>query len=559
MIDEEKICNDYNNYKAVNIIAKENHIGTIKVKNILLKHNIKIRDRHSPRIKRTFIIPDYHIKKYPNIEGYHYVAISKSDGTKYYDHENRGGFLTKYIREKFGITSTLYERNVHYQMTGNYWWEQWFDIILEKKSEVKKCPYCEWETEDINNRSGHFLKHLKEKHKLNIQEYLNEHPEDKKYFHKQHSQILKKEKLTDKSNYVICPICGEKFEKLSWTHLKYKHNLSVNEFYKKYPNYRIMSDNMIMQIKSIQLLGNLTISKKRFISKYEMEIRNMLDSYGIVYECNRQILIGKEIDILIPDKKIGIEFDGLLWHTEWFGKKPNNYHLNKTIECNKKGYGLIHIFEDEYEKSREIVLNKLKHILNIKENKSNVYGRICAIKEITKIEGKDFLKKYSIQDFANATIYLGAFFNSELIGVMTFKNGNKYKDRWNLVSFATDYHYNCIGVGGKLFKYFVNTHNPNYVFSLADRRWTIDINNNFYIKIGFKLDKINPPEYKYYDRHSRENRYKRFAKNFFTKKRMSEKYGFSKDMTETEMAKEIGLDRIWDCGLIKYIWTPNNI
>ena len=25
-------------------------------------------------------------------------------------------------------------------------------------------------------------------------------------------------------------------------------------------------------------------------------------------------------------------------------------------------------------------------------------------------------------------------------------------------------------------------------------------------------------------------------------------------MTETEMAKELGYDRIWDCGLIKYVY-----
>lgn len=25
-------------------------------------------------------------------------------------------------------------------------------------------------------------------------------------------------------------------------------------------------------------------------------------------------------------------------------------------------------------------------------------------------------------------------------------------------------------------------------------------------------------------------------------------------MTETEMVKKLGYDRIWDCGLIKYVW-----
>jgi hypothetical protein len=32
------------------------------------------------------------------------------------------------------------------------------------------------------------------------------------------------------------------------------------------------------------------------------------------------------------------------------------------------------------------------------------------------------------------------------------------------------------------------------------------------------------------------------------------KYGFSENMNETEMVKELGYDKIWDCGLIRYIW-----
>ena len=34
---------------------------------------------------------------------------------------------------------------------------------------------------------------------------------------------------------------------------------------------------------------------------------------------------------------------------------------------------------------------------------------------------------------------------------------------------------------------------------------------------------------------------------------MSKKYGFPLTMTETEMAKKLGLDRIWDCDLVKYV------
>ena len=73
----------------------------------------------------------------------------------------------------------------------------------------------------------------------------------------------------------------------------------------------------------------------------------MLSSYNVEFSSNRQILIGKEIDILMPSYNLGIEFDGLLFHSVKFGKKDKYYHLNKTIQCNDKGYVLMHVFEDE--------------------------------------------------------------------------------------------------------------------------------------------------------------------------------------------------------------------
>ena len=60
---------------------------------------------------------------------------------------------------------------------------------------------------------------------------------------------------------------------------------------------------------------------------------------------------------------------------------------------------------------------------------------------------------------------------------------------------------------------------------------------------------------KYYlDESKDENKYKRIHKMKLNKKSLSKKYGFPLSMTETEMAKELGYDRIWDCGLIKYVW-----
>ena len=176
------------------------------------------------------------------------------------------------------------------------------------------------------------------------------------------------------------------------------------------------------------------------------------------------------------------------------------------------------------------------------------------MKEIYKHDAEIFLNKYHIQGFSSASVYIGAFFKNELVGVMTFKNGNIGNVSWELARFATNDNFNCTGVGGKLFKYFIRNYHPIEIHSFADRRWTIDINNNLYTKLGFIISKINAPDYRYYDKHSRKNRYKRFHKMLYNKKNMSKKYGFPMTMTETEMAKKLGLDRIWDCGLVKYVW-----
>lgn len=296
----------------------------------------------------------------------------------------------------------------------------------------------------------------------------------------------------------------------------------------------------------------MTVSKNRFISVYEREIQDFLRKNNVEFESNRQILIGREIDILVRDKKIGIEFDGLKWHTEWFGKKSHRYHLEKTELCNQKGYGLIHIFEDEYVNRKEIVFNKISHILGLDKDLPKIPGRKCIVREIYKNDAQTFLEKNHIQGYYKSSVYLGAFYDGKLISVMSFKNGNIKNPSWELTRFASDPNYILQGVGGKLFKYFVNQYKPKQVISFADRRWTININENLYTKLGFVLEKKCPPDYKYYN--ERVARYKRFHKMAFSKASLSKKYGFPMSMTETEMVRELGYDRIWDCGLLKYVW-----
>lgn len=179
-------------------------------------------------------------------------------------------------------------------------------------------------------------------------------------------------------------------------------------------------------------------------------------------------------------------------------------------------------------------------------------ARKCNISLINKNEAEDFLLKNHIQGFSRSTVYVGAFYDNNLVSVMTFKRGGINGQEWELNRFATSMKYRIVGIGGKLLKFFIEKYDPTEIISFADRRWTIDIHSNLYTKLGFEIDKICKPDYHYYN--VKIDKYKRLHKFLFSKKTLSRKYGFPMTMTETEMAKELGYDRIWDCGLVKYVW-----
>ena len=87
--------------------------------------------------------------------------------------------------------------------------------------------------------------------------------------------------------------------------------------------------------------------------------------YPNLIENNRTLIKPLELDIVIPELKLAIEFNGDYWHSTSF--KDKNYHLNKTIECESKGYRLIHIFEHEWLNNKNEIKQKLIDIFNNNE------------------------------------------------------------------------------------------------------------------------------------------------------------------------------------------------
>ena len=74
-----------------------------------------------------------------------------------------------------------------------------------------------------------------------------------------------------------------------------------------------------------------------------------------------------------------------------------------------------------------------------------------------------------------------------------------------------------------------------------------------YVKNGFVLDKIIKPDYRYT---RTQNEY--INKYSFKKEFLHKKYDFPLTIPISEMLKNIGYYKIWDCGRFLYRWEENN-
>ena len=277
----------------------------------------------------------------------------------------------------------------------------------------------------------------------------------------------------------------------------------------------------------------------------ETDLGDYIESLGIeIIRNDKSILNGRELDIYIPTLKIGIEYNGIYFHSELNGGKNKDYHLNKTNQCQKLGIRLIHIFEDDWLNKTDIIKSKLRHILN-KANHT-VFARKCSVKPVTNTIANEFLEKTHIQGKVNSSVQIGLFYLDELVSVMTFSKRKIFgNSEWELVRFSTSTH--IVGGFSKLLKWFEVNYKPTTVITFALNHF-VDTVNNVYLKNGFIQTGNSVPSYHYVKNGIRYNRIN------FQKHKLKDKLEvFDPNLTEWENMQLNGYDRIWDCGSTKYI------
>jgi hypothetical protein len=277
-------------------------------------------------------------------------------------------------------------------------------------------------------------------------------------------------------------------------------------------------------------------------SRKEADLANWIQDQNIeIIRHDRVILDGLELDIVIPDKKLAIEFCGLYWHNDQ--RIAKNYHRDKMMAARAAGYQLITLFEDEWDHRQSQVKHRLRGLLNLTDQR--VSARRTQVMEISTTRAREFMDQYHISGYSRSTHKLGLEFEGELVAVMTFARPNRSKGArkqvngyWEIARFATKC--NVAGAASRLFSHFVKKYSPEHVFSYADLRWG---QGGVYQYLDMTRETDTVPGYWYV---SGDKRIHRFA--------LRKKSHEPKNITERELREQDGYLRIWDCGHSKWEW-----
>ena len=111
--------------------------------------------------------------------------------------------------------------------------------------------------------------------------------------------------------------------------------------------------------------------------------------------------------------------------------------------------------------------------------------------------------------------------------------------------------YEVVGSFSKLLAFFVKKYKPKRIKTYADIRWSGEkYEETVYFKNGFKYVSKTVPNYWYFHKNNPLKRLHRF--NFTKMSILKKNPQMNKDKTEWTLMQELGYNRIWDCGNLKF-------
>lgn len=281
------------------------------------------------------------------------------------------------------------------------------------------------------------------------------------------------------------------------------------------------------------------------LGKAEKELAIWIKELGHTIDPTFLLPSNQSIDILVPDRKLAIEYCGLYWHNEFSPTpRPRDYHFGKFKETNSLGFRLITIFEDEALQHKYAVQNYLRSVLG--SNARRIGARKCDVRQID--DASDFLDTHHIQGAAHTTVVFCLFYSSELVGVLSLGQHHRGPESGavilNRLCFAADT--TVQGGANKLLNAateWATRNGYSKIVTWSDNRWS---EGDVYERMGFILDREYGPDYSWVD-------LKRPGRRASKQSMQKSKTGCPPEQTEREWAHQNGFARIWDCGKKRWV------
>lgn len=280
-----------------------------------------------------------------------------------------------------------------------------------------------------------------------------------------------------------------------------------------------------------------------YVSKFEDEVHEFLRTVypgavkRTVHSFRKQGI--SELDMYLPELEVGIECQGVYWHSE-AGGKDAQHHKAKHDACKALGIQLIQVWEDDWRDRRPIVERMLAHKLGVSQERT-VAARKTAVVAISKDEARQFLDNNHIQGWVRGSLYLGLKHDEELVAVMVLTyTGTEAR----LERYATSAR--VPGGQSKLLKHAECIRPWTRIVTFADHEVSA---GTLYERTGWTADKVLRPDYRYLVGGRRVHKFNYRLSRF----RNDPDLEYVEGMSERELAALNKLYRVWDSGKTRYV------
>lgn len=254
----------------------------------------------------------------------------------------------------------------------------------------------------------------------------------------------------------------------------------------------------------------------------------------------------RELDIYVPSRHLGIEYNGLFWHNECHAGKRSA--MDKVRTCRDNGIMLLTVWEDDWIYRRNVVKDMIATKLGLFKGKVT-YARKCTVESCISSDLDTFMDLHHIQGNGTGSVCLRLTSGGDTVAAMICGMSDHGR-RMTIERYATD----GLVPGGftRLLHHAIESAKPETVVTFSDNSCS---DGSLYEQCGFTAEAALPPDYSYVVNGMRRHKFG-YRKSRFMRDPNLE---YHEGMTERQLADMNGLYRVYDAGKVRWVLHPSTV